>query len=38
DLESFALGTENKEAKELYRKNSEKLQKAIEKVSPILRN
>lgn len=38
DLESFALGTENKEAKELYRKNSEKLQKAIDKVSPILRN
>jgi len=38
DLESFALGTENKEAKELYRKNSEKLQKAIDKVSPLLKN
>lgn len=38
DLELFALGTESKEAKEMYSKNSEKLQKAIDEVAHILRN
>ncbi|WP_374722186.1 DUF421 domain-containing protein [Peribacillus tepidiphilus] len=38
DLELFALGTENNEAKEMYSKNSEKLQKAIDQVEHILRN
>lgn len=38
DLESFALATENKDAKQLYVKNSEKLKKAIEKVSFILKS
>lgn len=38
DLELFALGTEDKDAKELYMKNSEKMQQAIDKVSYILRN
>ncbi|WP_045514157.1 DUF421 domain-containing protein [Bacillus amyloliquefaciens] len=37
DLESFALGTESKEAKQMYRLNSEKLQEAIDKVTPILK-
>lgn len=37
DLELFALGTENKEAKEMYSKNSEKLQKAIDNVAAILK-
>lgn len=37
DLELFALGTETKEAKKMYSKNSEKLQEAIDKVTPILR-
>ena len=37
DLESFALGTESKEAKQMYGLNSEKLQKAIDKVTPILK-
>jgi uncharacterized membrane protein YcaP (DUF421 family) len=37
DLELFALGTESKEAKQMYSKNSEKLQEAIEKVMPILK-
>jgi uncharacterized membrane protein YcaP (DUF421 family) len=37
DLELFALGTESKETKQMYSKNSEKLQKAIDKVTPILR-
>ncbi|WP_041056232.1 DUF421 domain-containing protein, partial [Bacillus subtilis] len=32
DLELFALGTESKEAKQMYRLNSEKLQEAIDKV------
>lgn len=36
DLELFALGTESKEAKQMYSKNSLKLQEAIDKVSPIL--
>ncbi|MCK1985352.1 MULTISPECIES: DUF421 domain-containing protein [Peribacillus] len=38
DLELFALGTESKEAKEMFSKNSEKLQRAIDKVAHILRN
>ncbi|AMM91524.1 DUF421 domain-containing protein [Peribacillus simplex] len=38
DLELFALGTESNEAKEMYSKNSEKLQKAIDNVAHILRN
>ncbi|MDQ0217780.1 DUF421 domain-containing protein [Peribacillus cavernae] len=38
DLELFALGTENEEAKQLYVRNSEKLQKAIDKVSYILKS
>lgn len=38
DLELFALGTENKEAKQIYEKNSEKLQKAIDNVTHILKN
>ncbi|CEG25030.1 DUF421 domain-containing protein [Peribacillus simplex] len=38
DLELFALGTENKEAKQIYEKNSEKLQKAIDKVTHILKS
>jgi len=38
DLELFALATENKDAKELYVKNSEKLQKAIDKVTHILKS
>ncbi|MFD1706695.1 DUF421 domain-containing protein [Siminovitchia sediminis] len=37
DLELFALATESKEAKQMYRLNSEKLQEAIDKVTPILR-
>lgn len=37
DLELFALGTESKEAKQMYGLNSEKLQKAIDKVTPILK-
>ncbi|MBT2647065.1 DUF421 domain-containing protein [Bacillus sp. ISL-34] len=38
DLELFALGTESKEAKEMYSKNSEKLQRAIDEAAHILRN
>ncbi|MGG4266289.1 DUF421 domain-containing protein [Peribacillus simplex] len=38
DLELFALGTESNEAKEMYSKNSEKLQNAINNVAHILRN
>ncbi|KAB2495584.1 DUF421 domain-containing protein [Priestia endophytica] len=37
DLELFALGTEVKEAKHMYTKNSKKLQEVIDKVTPILR-
>ncbi|MFY1591105.1 DUF1657 domain-containing protein, partial [Bacillus sp. J14] len=37
DLELFALGTESKDAKQMYRLNSEKLQEAIDKVTPILK-
>ncbi|MGE6379498.1 DUF421 domain-containing protein [Peribacillus muralis] len=38
DLELFALGTDSKEAKEMYSQNSEKLQKAIDDVAYILKN
>lgn len=38
DLELFALATENKDAKQLYAKNSEKLQEAIDKVTFILKS
>lgn len=38
DLELFALGTDSKEAKEMYNKNSVKLQKAIDDVAYILKN
>jgi uncharacterized membrane protein YcaP (DUF421 family) len=37
DLELFALGTESKEAKQMYKLNSQKLQEAIDKVTPILK-
>jgi uncharacterized membrane protein YcaP (DUF421 family) len=37
DLELFALGTISKEAKQMYSKNSEKLQEAIDKITPILK-
>ncbi|MGM0876664.1 MAG: DUF421 domain-containing protein [Bacillota bacterium] len=37
DLELFALGTESKDAKQMYSQNSDKLQKAIDKVTPILK-
>ncbi|RFU68204.1 DUF421 domain-containing protein [Bacillus sp. V59.32b] len=38
DLESFALATDNETAKEMYVKNSKKLQKAIDKVTYILKS
>lgn len=38
DLELFALSTENMAAKQLYDKNSKKLQQAIDKVSIILKS
>ena len=38
DLELFALGTESKVAKQMYSKNSEKLQEAIDKVTSILKS
>ncbi|MFJ7830833.1 DUF421 domain-containing protein [Peribacillus sp. NPDC097206] len=38
DLEVFALSTESKDAKAMYSKNSEKLQKAIDEVAFILKN
>ncbi|GGA87609.1 DUF421 domain-containing protein [Ornithinibacillus halotolerans] len=37
DLELFALSTENEQSKQLYKRNSEKLQKAIDQISPYLR-
>jgi uncharacterized membrane protein YcaP (DUF421 family) len=37
DLELFAFGTESKKARDMYGKNSEKLQEAIDKVTPILK-
>lgn len=36
DLELFTLATENHESKELYRRNSEKMQQAIDQISPYL--
>jgi uncharacterized membrane protein YcaP (DUF421 family) len=36
DLELFSLGTESEAAKKMYRKNSQKLTEAIEKLSPYL--
>ncbi|PLS18197.1 hypothetical protein CVD28_07865 [Bacillus sp. M6-12] len=38
DLELFALATENKSAKQLYTKNGQKLQEAINRVAHILRD
>ncbi|MEH7382976.1 DUF421 domain-containing protein [Bacillus sp. JJ1533] len=38
DLELFALQTNNQSAKEMYQKNSEKLQDALNKVTPFLSN
>lgn len=37
DLELFALGTENSEAKKMYTENSKKLQEAIDKVAYLLK-
>ncbi|AJI25553.1 DUF421 domain-containing protein (plasmid) [Priestia megaterium] len=37
DLELFALGTEAEKAKHMYSQNSQKLQEAIDKVTPLLR-
>lgn len=37
DLELFSFSTEAKEAKEMYAKNSEKLQKTIDQVTTILK-
>ncbi|WP_158736350.1 DUF421 domain-containing protein [Alteribacillus sp. YIM 98480] len=37
DLELFALATNVEEAKQMYSKNSKKLEKAINKVTPLLR-
>ncbi|UJL47771.1 DUF421 domain-containing protein [Virgibacillus sp. NKC19-16] len=36
DLELFALATENENAKQMYEKNSKKMQQAIDMVSPYL--
>ncbi|TYR79455.1 DUF421 domain-containing protein [Priestia megaterium] len=38
DLELFALGTEAQEAKRMYSENSEKLQKVLDNVTPVLRS
>ncbi|MGE7602830.1 DUF421 domain-containing protein [Peribacillus sp. NPDC097675] len=38
DLELFALSTDSPESKEMYSKNSKKLQQAIDEVAFILRN
>ena len=37
DLELFALGTKAEKAKDMYSQNSQKLQEAIDKVTPLLR-
>jgi uncharacterized membrane protein YcaP (DUF421 family) len=37
DLELFALATDNKKAKQMYQRNSEKLQQAINLISPFLK-
>src|SRR5690625_211446 len=36
DLELFALATENEQSKQMYQKNSEKLQQAIDMITPYL--
>jgi len=36
DLELFALATENEQSKQMYQKNSQKLQQAIDMVTPYL--
>lgn len=38
DLELFALETENEKSKQLYQKNSKKLQEAINRITPYLSN
>ncbi|MBM7572185.1 DUF421 domain-containing protein [Aquibacillus albus] len=38
DMEMFALSTENQEAKQMYTKNSQKLQTAIDKMEPLLKS
>lgn len=38
DLELFSLGTDSIEAKEMYQKNSLKIQEAIDKMEPILKS
>lgn len=38
DLELFALATESAEAKQMYKKNSKKLQEAMDRVAHIIRN
>ncbi len=38
DLELFALATESAEAKQMYEKNSKKLQEAMDRVAHIIRN
>jgi uncharacterized membrane protein YcaP (DUF421 family) len=37
DLELFALATDNELTKQMYQRNSEKLQKAIDHITPFLR-
>ncbi|SFB35147.1 Uncharacterized membrane protein YcaP, DUF421 family [Lentibacillus halodurans] len=36
DLELFALATESQESKQLYQQNSERMQQAIDKITPYL--
>ncbi|GGJ97811.1 hypothetical protein GCM10007063_20200 [Lentibacillus kapialis] len=36
DLELFALGTDNRDSKQLYQKNSKRMQEAIDKITPYL--
>ncbi|ALX47302.1 DUF421 domain-containing protein [Lentibacillus amyloliquefaciens] len=36
DLELFALATENQASKQLYQRNSERMQQAIDKITPYL--
>ena len=38
DLEVFALSTESKEAKQMFEKNSKKLQDTIDKIAHMIRN
>jgi uncharacterized membrane protein YcaP (DUF421 family) len=37
DLELFCLSTESEDAKKMYRKNSEKLQRVIDRLTPMLK-